>query len=840
MAQFEEMTTQTTAFSPMEPKPSTTSSSKLLWGGIVLMVMVGVGLLWWLNRGDWIYPTQPNASQVLDAALTPDSTIGQTIVARQSGLQGVGIKLQHPEALRGQQFTLSVYDAPTEDAKLLRRTTVTVSDISEGEYLYFKFLPLPNSRHQYYYFTLQTSDDVQARLYADVLSRYVDGAAYENGVPVDAQLAFHLNYNRWLMVVNLIQRILSGIPAGLASLILLFVPGGVVLLWLRPQLTLDPIEWGAVAVGISLGIIPVAMQWLRFSPVVLSSPIVWGVYGTLTIWLIVEIRRKLWRGMPALKQALYSSITTPTVLTFVGILLLSLIVRLQVVRGVDIPLWADSYHHTVISQLIVDNGRIVTNWEPYAPLKSLNYHFGFHTMVAIFHWLTGLNVPKSVIFFGQILNTAAVLMAYLLGRRFGGNAWVGVFAALITGLLSKYPMYYVNWGRYTQLAGQILLPVLMVLTWELLRRNKFDARLTLVGGTVTAGLMLTHYRVILFFGAFLLAATVVHWAISRWQLKTITPNVISLAAMGALSVLIAASRIIELVGSRLWVVSETIATNGSNITYINKIHNAMGNLFEVLPPWVVLSGWAGLMLGGWARKRGIIILGGWWIGLLLIANPLFLGLPGTGVVTNFAIFIATYLIFSVLSGEFLARVFKLGEGRVSVVSWVALVMILAVTLFGSTRQLRIIQRQNVLVTSADLRAIHWLKENVPSSAKFVVNNRMAYGETSVVATDAGWWIPYLTGRETFVPPMVYNSERANPAYVATIHNLSRISQQLNTRPVATASALMQQGFNYVYIGQQRGGVWQEDASPIDPAKLETTLAPKLLYAQDGVRIYELW
>jgi len=135
--------------------PSVASLLGLLGVGIVL---VGVALLWWLNRGDWIYPTQPNASQVLEVRLASDSMVGQTFVARQSGLQGVGVKLQPSDALRGQEIFLSVYDAPDENAKILRRVSARVGDITGTGYLYFKFQPLPGSRHQYYYFTLQTND----------------------------------------------------------------------------------------------------------------------------------------------------------------------------------------------------------------------------------------------------------------------------------------------------------------------------------------------------------------------------------------------------------------------------------------------------------------------------------------------------------------------------------------------------------------------------------------------------------------------------------------------------------------------------------------------------------
>ena len=79
--------------------------------------------------------------------------------------------------------------------------------------------------------------------------------------------------------------------------------------------------------------------------------------------------------------------------------------------------------------------------------------------------------PQAVLLFGQMVNAATVPVAYLLAQRLTGRAWAGVLAALVTGLVSLMPAYYVNWGRYTQLAGQLILPVLMILTVETVEKR---------------------------------------------------------------------------------------------------------------------------------------------------------------------------------------------------------------------------------------------------------------------------------------------------------------------------------------------------------------------------------
>ncbi|MFN2280805.1 MAG: hypothetical protein ACK2TZ_03005, partial [Anaerolineales bacterium] len=61
-------------------------------------------------------------------------------------------------------------------------------------------------------------------------------------------------------------------------------------------------------------------------------------------------------------------------------------VRFWVIRSLDAPMWGDSYQHTMIAQLIVDHGGLFDSWQPYAEMTTFTYHFGFHSLVAVFHW----------------------------------------------------------------------------------------------------------------------------------------------------------------------------------------------------------------------------------------------------------------------------------------------------------------------------------------------------------------------------------------------------------------------------------------------------------------------
>ena len=105
---------------------------------------------------------------------------------------------------------------------------------------------------------------------------------------------------------------------------------------------------------------------------------------------------------------------------------------------------------------MVDHFGLFDSWEPYAPLITFTYHFGFHANIAFWHWFTGTPVPDSLIVVGQIHNTAALLLAYVLTNILTGDRRAGLWAAALTGFVNTMPVYYVNWGRFTQLTGQLI------------------------------------------------------------------------------------------------------------------------------------------------------------------------------------------------------------------------------------------------------------------------------------------------------------------------------------------------------------------------------------------------
>jgi hypothetical protein len=158
-----------------------------------------------------------------------------------------------------------------------------------------------------------------------------------------------------------------------------------------------------------------------------------------------------------------------------------------VVEGVNYPPGGDGYHHTLISQIIHDTGLIPQSYRPYAPLDRFTYHFGFHSLVAAWVWLTQLPVPRSTVLVSQIINALTVPTLYIFTKTLTGRKEAGLFAAMVAGLVTVMPAYYVNWSRNTQLTANVMLPVVLVALTQVLEAQAAVRRRWCVSGDHSLG-----------------------------------------------------------------------------------------------------------------------------------------------------------------------------------------------------------------------------------------------------------------------------------------------------------------------------------------------------------------
>ena len=233
--------------------------------------------------------------------------------------------------------------------------------------------------------------------------------------------------------------------------------------------------------------------------------------------------------------------------------------------------------------------------------------------------------------------------------------------------------------------------------------------------------------------------------------------------------------------------------------------------------------------------------------ILLAANPEWLRLPGSGVISNFAVIIAAYIPAGVLIGAaagWLAGLTVHGaeiqrKFGVGIQLCLAVVVILC-GFYGLQSRLKDDNPQvGALFTQADERAAHWIDANLPEQARLLVNAFFAYGDWVTVGSDGGWWLPLTAHRLTSLPPINYGNEKG--IFADYRQQVNALQSEILAKGVDHPDVLrllQERGIRYIYIGQRQGRVNNAGAI-LDPQVLLASPAFKPIYHQDRVYIFEV-
>ncbi len=640
------------------------------------------------------------------------------------------------------------------------------------------------------------------------------------------------------IVINLSEFLTIGVTIAQSMVLATFLyalPGWALIQWLWRG---EPLFWAerfGLSVCISAAVYPLLFLWfylLGFQP------------GALLAWLpggfaVVALLLKQWRTGKRLTVArLSSQLRDPYTASLTLLLLLTVSTRLASVHTMVAPAWGDSVHHTYIVQLLLDHGGLFRSWQPYAPIQSFTYHFGFHSLVAVWAWLSGASASHAVINAGQMLNVAAVIVVYPVAYRLSGkNRMAAMSAVVVAGLFSEMPAYYVNWGRYTQLAGQIsLLGLIWLFDLWWTERCRPPRRLLILITISAAGLILTHYRIALLGAAAGLAWTL--WGLWLYRQK-----------MG------------EWVQRLLWLITAGIIAVGGVVPWLlitrsgrlESVALAVGQLpTDNAPLWADLAQWVNiseyyfpllwiialvaLAFALYRRPALSVPLLLWGAVTFLLTNPFLLGLPGTGYITNFLLMIAIYIPLAILLGWLLGEIYTLLVTWGRIVQGMAGIFTLILVGMGIYFQLTLVDPFFQMMTRSDESAFAWIEKNTPPDARFLVNAFPAYS-TLVVGSDAGWWLPLYTKRASTLPPVIYFAEQLEPSIDRDQFWQTEIElQQSNGDPGTLRAILCAAQITHVFIGQRQGGVGYGDTSPLPPVWFADNPNFSLLHQEDLAQV----
>jgi hypothetical protein len=422
---------------------------------------------------------------------------------------------------------------------------------------------------------------------------------------------------------------------------------------------------------------------------------------------------------------------------------------------------------------------------------------------------------------------------YFFVKQLTGHDLKALIASFLVGLVAVFPAYMINWSRFTQLSGLVILTLTIGLVVNPTYRSYWPIIPLLVGG-----IFLCHYRVFAMFGLLVGAGLLVEVATgigSGWppgQLKQQLKVIVGIL----LGVIIVAPWLFRFLSlSRLFELTDYVGTatqTGALKSYYDL------NRLETAPQFYSIYGLLLLALiglaPGFAQYRKISAILVLWIGLLLLwSNPYWLPIPGAGLLDLNSIVMSLFgpvVFFAALGVYLLAS--EIGKALPThwLGRWGWRLGLAGFTIFAVSQISTIANAEHVFVRATDMQAMRWIKTHTEADARFLINPILFQGwETDALAgSDAGYWIPLLAERQTTILPMVVGTERGTSELLQAQDSLTQIAL---SPTLSSLAALEQAKVTHIFVGE-RGG-------PIPLNLLESTTCAIEVWHEGATRIFEL-
>ena len=202
---------------------------------------------------------QPDTAST-NIILQDGQTVGQTLLAHDRGLQGIEIYLG-PETPGSGEIQLHLRAGPQSSTDLAV-STLAVQSITAPGWVRFTFPPQNDSRQKDYYLHLKIKGHGSVRVETAPGDTYLEGAIYQNGSPLDAQMTFRLVYDPGQLFLGTLAQAGSWLGILGIAMFLFILPGWALLALLWPDW--DALAWGerlGLAGGMSLALYPLLFLW---------------------------------------------------------------------------------------------------------------------------------------------------------------------------------------------------------------------------------------------------------------------------------------------------------------------------------------------------------------------------------------------------------------------------------------------------------------------------------------------------------------------------------------------------------------------------------------------------
>jgi hypothetical protein len=566
-----------------------------------------------------------------------------------------------------------------------------------------------------------------------------------------------------------------------------------------------------VATGVSIAFYPVLFYLLRsLLPSLTLGPYqMAGLLIGFAILISWRLRRH-WRQWFSLDRSEWIA---------VAIFGMTLFTRFWIIRDHPYPAWSDSLHHSLLTELTSVLGQLPTSLEPYFPVPLDQYHLGLYSMTATVAWLAKLPAHSALLW----------------------TAVGAIIGAAVVGLLCHQPAFYVNWGRFPQVASQAIMLIAWVVTWDTIalftqdwqgHQTRYGIQI-LMAAVLNAAVFLLHFRVAAFYIPLLVVSVV--WEVAKAHQGRKGGRVLAgIVAVGIASLV----GILPAFWHAISVYAARTAESGAAAAQVSETARLYYEFSWDSVPVLAIRPWLLVLVGlsiavGLARRDKFVLACLLWVAALyLLGNAYRLGIPALNITNMGAILIMLYLPAGLIIGAAAEDVLALvGASQRDKAAQLLVVLVLAVSFVASHARVADIEPFRYFVTPQDVAAMKWIQENTPPDALFAVNT-FFWLPWAPHGTDGGYWIPYFTGRQTtagvMLDTLAEEDDRTN------LVKLSRKVEELevDNEPIG---ALAQMGVDYIYIGQ----TGDFSGPGLDGARLAQSAGARIVYQDADVFILEL-
>jgi len=493
-----------------------------------------------------------------------------------------------------------------------------------------------------------------------------------------------------------------------------------------------------VAVGLSVAFYPILFYLTRPMPFLTLGPYKIGTLllcmSAYAVWRL----RHHWRQLVNFDWLEWAAL---------AVIFMTLFVRFWSVRELSYSNWADSLHHTLLTQLTAVQGRLPTTLEPYSSNVLNYYHLGLYGLSATVSYLVQIPAHLALLWTGQSLNGLSALGVYLLlDRRVGRMA--AIVGLVVVGLLGFQPAFMTNMGRITQVASQALMLIAGTVVWDsLCSRGECQrpAKLTTLlidaffPAFLSASVFLFHFRVSAFYLLFLLVTIL--WQIWQDRKDRVWLRLVPICVVIAIIALLLIAPALYDVG-RAFLYERLTQAEGiwGPADKSNPYYQTSWNQVPILvaSPWLLVIAGACLVFG-LVRKNSMVKLSLLWaIGLYLLGNAYLLKIRVLDITNLPAALLAFYLPIGLIVGSAVQELLESVR-----ISWrqtferIVLVVLFLSGFCASHARVADIVSYRYWITRADLEAMEWIKANTPSDAVFAINTYF-WLPNAVCGADAGY------------------------------------------------------------------------------------------------------